>query len=183
MKPWKVLTQKYLLKDKWLTVRADECLNNNGVVINPYYVLEYPEWVTCFVIDADGMVLMVDIYRHGAGKVLRELVGGVVDPGESPEQTAIREVREELGYEGGTIQPLKSVYANPAMQYNRVHLFLLTGGTITRQQQLDVSEDIEVAKLTLAEVRAMRESLDSQLPAYHMLCLYAALDVIDSRAY
>ncbi len=181
MTPWKVLTQRYLVKDKWLTVRADECVNGRGVTISPFYVLEYPEWVSCFVVDAEGIVLMVDTYRHGAGKVLRELVGGMVDPGEAPEETAIREVREELGYEGGNIQPLKSVYANPAMQYNRVHSFLLRGGTIACPQQLDATEDINVVKLTLDEARAMRDSPGYDMQAYHMLCLYAAFDVLDSR--
>lgn len=37
------------------------------------------------------------------------LAGGVVDPGESPEQTARRELAEELGVEGVSLRPLAKV--------------------------------------------------------------------------
>lgn len=48
----------------------------------------------CAIFDTDGRVLLV---RHTYGRLNWELPGGAAEPGESPDETAIREVREETG--------------------------------------------------------------------------------------
>ncbi len=51
----------------------------------------------CALVDADGRVL---IAQRPPGKVMAglwEFPGGKVEPGERPEETLIRELREELG--------------------------------------------------------------------------------------
>jgi 8-oxo-dGTP diphosphatase len=53
--------------------------------------------VACALLDADGRVL---IAQRPAGKALAgmwEFPGGKVEPGERPEETLIRELKEELG--------------------------------------------------------------------------------------
>jgi 8-oxo-dGTP diphosphatase len=53
----------------------------------------------CALIDADGRVL---ITQRPEGKTLGglwEFPGGKVEPGETPEQAVIRELREEIGVE------------------------------------------------------------------------------------
>ena len=50
----------------------------------------------CALFDDDGRVLLV---RHTYGRLNWELPGGGAEPGESPDETAIREVREEIGLE------------------------------------------------------------------------------------
>jgi 8-oxo-dGTP diphosphatase len=53
----------------------------------------------CALVDADGRVL---IAQRPEGKQLAgmwEFPGGKVEPGETPEETVVRELREELGIE------------------------------------------------------------------------------------
>jgi hypothetical protein len=34
-----------VLRDRWIDVRADDCITSAGVKVSPYYVLTYPDWV------------------------------------------------------------------------------------------------------------------------------------------
>jgi 8-oxo-dGTP pyrophosphatase MutT (NUDIX family) len=67
---------------------------------------------------------MVRQFRHGARRVTLEIPGGIVDPGEVPEEAAARELREETGYRAGRLRPLGVVNPNPALFGNTVHTFL-----------------------------------------------------------
>src|SRR5215203_5156994 len=46
----------------------------------------------CALFDGEGRILLV---RHTYGRLNWELPGGGSDPGESPDETAVREIREE----------------------------------------------------------------------------------------
>jgi 8-oxo-dGTP pyrophosphatase MutT (NUDIX family) len=81
--------------------------------------------------DGAGRLLLI---HQAYGKREWDFVGGGAEPGESPEETAIREAREEIGL---TVAPrgLIGVYHNRARAI-LVFLFtgVVTGGTLTLQE-------------------------------------------------
>ena len=139
--PWRTLSSKPLLQDRWIDLRADRCANAAGVEIAPYYVLAYPDWVHVVALTADDRLVLVEQYRHGAASAFLELPGGVIDPTDaSPLAAGERELREETGFAAAGWQPVSSLHANPAIQTNRVHTVLATGAVEVGEAALEASE-------------------------------------------
>ena len=149
---WKTLDQRYIIKRPWLTARVDKVELPTGVVIDEYYVLEYPDWVNTIAITKDGKFVFVRQYRYAIGKTVDELCAGVVENGESPLEAARRELMEETGFGGGEWQEWMQISANPSSHTNIVHSFLAIGVERLGGQHLDKGEDIEVRVFTRNEV-------------------------------
>lgn len=94
--------------------------------------------------------------RHGEPWLL-EIVAGMIDPGENPEQAAVREVEEEVGYQPQALKPLGSMYGSPGGLAERVWLYLAEVSEAERTGEgggLE-DEDIELVWLKPEEVRRM----------------------------
>ena len=76
----------------------------------------------------------------------------MVDPGESPVETARRELLEETGYSSDHWKPVGRVESNPAFMNNLCHFWLATDVIRTGRQSLDEGEDIGVIELTEEEL-------------------------------
>ena len=74
---WTIRKSSYIIKDRWLTVRADSCEMPSGQTIEPFYVLEYPTWVNVVALTADDDVILVRQYRHGLQETILGLPSGV----------------------------------------------------------------------------------------------------------
>ncbi|WP_207429688.1 NUDIX hydrolase [Pedobacter sp. SYSU D00535] len=152
---WEKLSSKYLVKEKWATLRVDACKMPNGTVIDDYYVLEYPDWVNAVALTEDNQVVLIRQYRHAAGEVFLEVPGGCVDPGEAPEVAVRRELLEETGYEFDSLELVSTIYANPSTSYNKTWCYLAKGGKKVAEQSLDGAEEIEVLTVSLAELKKL----------------------------
>jgi ADP-ribose pyrophosphatase len=104
---------------------------------------------------ADGgggewMVLLVEQERPAASMRSVEVPAGLVDSGESPEEAAVRELREETGYEAGKLQLLTSVYPTPGISNELIHIYLTTD--ITRQSE-GPEDQVEIARVLTVPLR------------------------------
>jgi ADP-ribose pyrophosphatase len=75
-------------------------------------------------VDDDGCVVLIRQYRHAAGEYLWEIPAGLLNPGESPEACAQRELAEEVGLTARTLRPLGTMLPTPGYSDERIHLFL-----------------------------------------------------------
>ena len=82
---WKIRNSEYLYRETWFTVRKDTCETIEGKIISPYYVYEFPTWVTILPITEEGQVIMVKQYRHAIGEIILEIPGGCVDDTAPPD--------------------------------------------------------------------------------------------------
>jgi len=75
------------------------------------------------MVDRDHVCLIRN-HRYSVGETLIEVPAGTIDPGESPAETAARELAEETGYRAGRLRELDAWYVSPGVFTERMHLFL-----------------------------------------------------------
>ena len=108
----------------------------------------------------DGSVALVRQYRHAAGSYQLELPAGGIEPGETFEQAAGRELEEEIGFRAGKIEKLTEFYVSPGFLTEKMHVFLATELTAS-VQSLDDDEIVEIVHVPLAE--AIKMSHDGRI--------------------
>ncbi|MFP5354642.1 MAG: NUDIX hydrolase [Gemmatimonadota bacterium] len=115
--------------------------------------------VVPFVSDPAGddpRLLLIRQYRYAAESYLFEIPAGRLDPGESPLDCAVRELREETGCTAERVEPLTSFYTTPGFTDERIHLFMASGLSMGESRR-ERDEFIEVVTHPLSEVLAMIE--------------------------
>ncbi len=150
LEPWEVLESSYVFSNRWLRVRKDICRTNRGNVID-YYVTERFDYVLIVALTPQAELLIVRQYKHGAGKIVRELPAGYIEDGEDPLVCAHRELREETGYEAEKMLPLGVVHASPSASTHQAHFYLAIGARPVGVQHLDANENIVVEKMDFAQ--------------------------------
>jgi ADP-ribose pyrophosphatase len=86
----------------------------------PYYSLSLPDYVSVVALTGEQRVPIVRQYRPAVERDTLELPSGLVDPGETPEEAARRELLEETGYEGGEWQVLGAMEPDTGRLGNRI---------------------------------------------------------------
>jgi ADP-ribose pyrophosphatase len=120
-------------------------------------VLQHPGACAVVPVLPDGRVVMLRQYRWAVHQTLWEIPAGKLDPGESLECCAQRELEEETGYRAGKLVSLGSIVTTPGFCDERIHLFLareLSPGT----QALGSNESLECTLLPLSEALDMAET-------------------------
>jgi 8-oxo-dGTP pyrophosphatase MutT (NUDIX family) len=149
---WSVKSSYYPLKDRWIIIRADNCVTNSGVELNPYYTFDYPDFVHVLAVTANRKVVLTRQYRHGFGASVIELPGGMADKNDTSIVAAgLRELREETGFTAEKVSTMAPLSVDPAKFRNRLHLVLACDAVQSGARALDASEDIEVIQMSVPE--------------------------------
>ncbi len=170
---WTVVSEEKLADCKVFDVFKDRCKHPIDGREGDFFVLRAVNWAMCVAITTEGKFLLEQQYRHGVRELSWEFPGGVCEKGEKPEETAVRELREETGFEGDPPILLGTRSANPALQNNRCSTVLIKNCKRVCGTALDENEEIVVKEVSAEEVLQMAR--DGRI--HHALMLAAIAEV------
>jgi ADP-ribose pyrophosphatase len=152
--PFRVVETRRPFEGKVITVRTDRIVDDDGQA-GDREVVEHNGAVAALVVDDDGLVVLVEQWRHAVGARVLEVAAGKYDvEDETVEDALRRELAEELHVEGGTLTFLASFYTTPGWSDEVVDLYLAEGVTPIEggAPAADWEEQgIEVVRLPFAE--------------------------------
>lgn len=173
---WKTEKSEILFQDQWISIRSEKCRMPNGQVVEPYYVLDYSDWVNVVGITTNNEVVLVKQYRHGVGKTVMELPCGAIENKDNSALDAVkRELLEETGYSSEGFIQTGILSPNPANHSNSCYCFLATGLEQIAEPNPDLTEQLEICLVPLEQAI---DSLNNGvfLQALHVSSFYYALN-------
>jgi ADP-ribose pyrophosphatase len=86
-------------------------------------IVVFPEAVAVLPILGNHEVILLRQFRAPLNNIIIEAPAGVIDPGETPEEAARRELEEETGYYPGKLVWLGSYTPSPGYSSEVIHLY------------------------------------------------------------
>ncbi|MGA2243488.1 MAG: NUDIX hydrolase [Verrucomicrobiota bacterium] len=151
--PWKKIRSVPTGDFRIFKIRTDTCVNPRTGAEHDFFVLDSVNWVNIIAVTPDQKLVMVEQYRLGSNTVELEIPGGMMDPHETdPVATAVRELREETGYEGEHARLLGRVLSNPAILSNVTYTALIENCRLRHETEFDHAEDLETRLIPVSEI-------------------------------
>jgi ADP-ribose pyrophosphatase len=139
----KILSSKTIYNGRVFDIRVDRV--REGEVEYERDIVVHPGSAVIAPVFEDGTVALVRQYRPAAEKELLELAAGTLEPGESPETCAARELEEEIGVTARRIEKLCEFYVSPGFLTEKMDVYLATEITAT-SQKLEADEILTVER-------------------------------------
>lgn len=156
--PVELLSSRRVYDGKVVNLRVDSLRSKSGRTYDAE-VVEHAEAVAVIVRPRPSEMLLVCQYRHPVGREQWEVVAGGMNPGESPEEAALRELREETGYRGHRVERLWSAYTAPGFCEELLHVCVVHGYDIGDPQPDEGEEGIQLGIFSIDELwRKIREN-------------------------
>jgi 8-oxo-dGTP pyrophosphatase MutT (NUDIX family) len=153
IQPWKKIRSFPIGDFRIFRLRSDVKISPRTGKEHDYYVLESVNWVNVIALTPDQRLVMIEQYRHGSDTVELEIPGGMMDAGETdPVTTAVRELREETGYEGENGRLLGRIWSNPAILSNKTFTVLIENCRLKHAVDWDHGEDLVTQLVPVSEI-------------------------------
>ncbi len=150
----RVLESRRIYDGHVLNLRVDTVATGNGT--HQWEVVEHSGAVVVMAMPSPDEMVLVRQYRHPLERLTWEVCAGGIDPGESPQDAALRELREETGFRATSIRRLWSAYSAPGFCSELLHFFVADAWEAGAQEP-DAGEDITIATFPIARLREMIE--------------------------
>lgn len=155
----RVLHRDRIFEGRVVKLDVDRIVEPSGAEVRRE-IVRHPGAAVLLAVTPERRVLFVRQYRYAAGEEMLEVPAGTLDPGESPEETARRELVEETGYAARSLSKLAEFYPSPGILTERMHLFLATD---LERGEASPEDDEHLVLLELPVSEALRLEVGSEL--------------------
>lgn len=147
-----ILSRQIVAKSRLLRIEAIDLKFSNGE-LRQYERMQGSGRGAVLVVPLldESTMLLVREYAAGLHNYQLGFPKGLVDPGETPEQAANRELKEEIGYGAKTLTPMKSVTMAPAFFSATMTLFV-GEGLYPEQLEGDEPEPLEIVPWPITDI-------------------------------
>ena len=149
----KIISSENHFQGKVFNVRTDKVLLDLGFETN-IDIVEHKPAVSIVPIDENERLVMVRQYRHPASRNLLEIPAGIIEDGETPEQTALRELQEETGYTSKSLRLMTGFWSSPGFTNEYMYTYIAKDLIESKLPQ-DEDEDISIEKIPLDQVERL----------------------------
>lgn len=154
MQKWITLNEDRICDNKWFPLYRHIVRLPNNKIINDFYIGRLGTIASILAITSQKEIIFVKQYRHAVNETMIELPAGIVDEGMSVEQTAVKELREEVGASivEADLKPIGISMPIPHKVEMRVYGYLVENVDVRHEQELDELEDIEILRVHIRDV-------------------------------
>ncbi|WP_144511289.1 NUDIX hydrolase [Bacillus sp. FJAT-22090] len=151
----KTIQTELKYKGRIITLQVDEVLLPNGEK-GKREIVKHPGAVAIIAITDDKKIILVEQYRKALERSIIEIPAGKIEPGEPPEETALRELEEETGYTTSKLQYIQSFATSPGFADEVIHLYLAEN-VMKLEEKADLDEDefVELMHVSIEEMESM----------------------------
>ncbi|MBX2987496.1 MAG: NUDIX hydrolase [Bdellovibrionaceae bacterium] len=149
----KITKSELVYQGSFLKIQRDHLLEPEGRASTVDYVL-HPGAALIVPITDDDRFILEKQYRPALRREFIEFPAGKLDPGEDPEETARRELKEETGYTAREWTRLGRIH--PCIGYSNEFIDLFVArGLVKGTADLDPGEHVEVFTVSRNEFHRM----------------------------
>ena len=148
----KTIKSERIYEGAIINLRRDEVTVQNGTSMRE--IIEHNGGAVLAAVTGEGKLVMVRQYHKPAGRVMLEVPAGKIDPGESAEAAAKRELKEETGYTAGKIKFLMQFYPSVGYSEEILYLYLCTDLT-PGETNFDENEAIDIEEYEISRLHRM----------------------------
>jgi ADP-ribose pyrophosphatase len=145
---------RWAYEGKYLKVRHDTIYTNP---VKNWDIVVMPGAVAVIPIDSKGRIVLVEQWRRAIERVTLELPAGMLDPGESPEECAQRELQEETGYKAGSLEFFGGCFSSPGSMSEYIHLYL-GKDLLNSPLKADDTDQIDIQTISIEEALKLIEN-------------------------
>lgn len=149
-----MLDTRRAFENKWWNIREDTVVLPDGSQAK-HYVRERAGASMVFALTKKNNVVLVDQYRHAQKTRFLELPAGLIEEGETPLETAVRELEEETGFTSDVVSNVLAIPMSQGYDTGLLHVFLAKNCVKEKDLRHEPTEDIKVVEMPLSEYKEM----------------------------
>jgi ADP-ribose pyrophosphatase len=155
---WELVDSRLDREYSLFSVRINRNRSPRTGGVHEFQVLNSPDWVAVIPITAKNEMVLVTQYRHGTAELSLEPPGGLVKPGQDPEQSGREELEEETGYIAPRLELLGWMHPLPALFTNKFYVYLAKEAKPKGNKNPDETEELDTVVVPVHQVREMIRS-------------------------